>query len=806
MLRTDTFFWNLDRNAQTAEWANQLITRYRWDWRPVVQPTYYNQQMALLLSMQDLNQTVRKYFDDEEFLRNTKFEPVPVMEKFRNILIDKIKKSGIKPYIKATDPSSRKNKELDKFRLATRSKHEADINSNRKAVGIPDYKVNPKDDFNGNVGDFDQMGMNEGNQSQVQFFFDNFYKLKYEADAQTIVNSFLNLNMVEDDIPRYVNDILGVKVTCKQDYISPLSGQIVTKYLQPSQTFAIFGRRRDALDAPVKGWEMQITVHELMQQLGNAFNFEKDWIELIRAINYGSNTTFDGFLRGNNYYNMNAMSVGVNDVPLENKGNEQNYTFLRWEDILNYKVYFGYIEFAQPYYYSEKVNKKTGVSFPVDYTFKPTERSLYEKQSWGAYTMKVSNYIATGTATQKLYGYGELFHQLTYGQYDEYASGSISIIREEGKSAVDVAKIYIDLANYAYYKMLWAIHRSKPDVWSWSYESIREVAMKMQPIQEGTNTPQTAGFDSAINNLIEMFQKKLVMLHTYPIVDGNVVGGGGMPHTKIPGALDALAIQLREFVLEWAELQIADKIGLGGVSGGKTPNPREGLKLNEMYQVQSDAATGYIPEMVEKTFEHTAKITLLYCQDIIQHKSSVPYNFLLNLVGQDVIDSVESLDNVAAHRLGIFVDSLNVAQMREDMIQQASIAQQQGNITFFEYLMIKSIDDPRKAGIIFSYYQENQDLIKQQRAMQLQQQKQQGEMQIKQLELQIEQTKAQALIQGKQIDAKATVVAAQISAKAKLDVKDVAVASEAPKIDAKAQAEQAVLTHKAAVENEKPLV
>lgn len=796
MLRHDAFFWNLDRDTQNAEWANQLITRFRWDWRPVVEPTYYIKQKALLLSMQDLSTSVKRYFDDEEFLRNINFKPVPVMEKLRNILIDEIKKSGIKPYIKATDPSAKKEKDLDRFRLATRTKHERDINVNRRAVGIPDYKIDSKG-FNGNIDDFDQMGMNEGDQSEVQFFFDNFYKLRYEADAQTIVSSFLKLNMVDDDIPRYANDIMAVKVVCKQDYISPMSGQIVIKYLQPSQTFAIFGKRRDALDAPVKGWEMQITVQELMSQLGNAFNFEADWLQLIQAINYGSNTTFDGFIRGNNYYNMNVLSTGVNDVPLENKaGTIVDLNFLRWEDVLNYKVYFGYIEFEQPYYHSEKINKKTGQMFTVPYSFKPTERSLYNKESWGAYTMKVSNYIATGTATQKLYGYGELFHQLTYGQYDEYASGSISIIREEGKSAVDIAEIYIDLANYAYYKMLWTIHRSKPDVWDFSYESIREVAMKMQPIQEGTNTPQTAGFDSALNNLIEMFQKKLVMLHTYPIVDGQVVGGGGTPHTKIPGALDALAMQIREFVLEWAENQITDKIGIGGLREANAPNPKDGLKLNEMYLKQSRAATGYIPDMIQRTFEHTAKITLLYCQDIIKHKSSIPYKFLLDFVGKDALASIEQLDNVAAHRLGIFVESLNVAQMREEMIQQAAIANQQGNLTFFEFLMIKGIEDPRKAGIIFAYYQEKMEKRKQQQLMQVEQMKQQTlQMQHGFVMDQIN-AKGQWDVSTEKERANGYIAAAQVQNQGKIDVTQLKEASKAPQLEQKTESQTKVLEAK----------
>lgn len=572
------------------------------------------------------------------------------------------------------------------------------------------FHLNDKE-FHGNVPDFNKMGMDPTDQSEVQFFFDTYYKLNYEGYAQNTVMAYLGVNRAEDDIPRYCNDILSVKDVCKQDFISPATGQIVTKYLQPNQVRAIFGNNRDASDAPVRGWERQVTIQEMINILGNAFNFERDWFYLITAINYGNGQKFDGFTRGGkNYISQDLIypeSVANMDQPRE----ERSLSLLDYDsyDTFNYKVYFGYIEWEQPCVHTEKRDKVTGRMFTVSNDFEPSLKSKYEKEEWGYFVTKVSNYIATGAFSQKLYNYGNLYMAQTKGDSDEYSIGTISIIREEGLSAMEIAELYVDIANYAYYKMLWAIHRSKPDVWSWAYESLREVAMKMnQSVVSGTNAPQKAGgFGDAINNLIDQFDKKLFMLHTMPIVNGQPVGGGGLPHQKIPGALDALAIQLREMVVEWAEKQIGDKLGLEGIAAANAPNPRDGLKINQVYLQQSKSAIGYIQRMIDSSFRHTARLYLQYIQDILRFPGTLPYKYLLNLVGDEAVEGLASLGTDAApHRFAIYATSFSIVPEKQQMLQEAQMAFQKGNLSFVEYQLIKNIEEPIIAAKISAFFQE----------------------------------------------------------------------------------------------------
>lgn len=696
---------------QDSAWASMVISSHRRYWKPVISTDYYRRMRALLLSAQDLQQSVKRYYTDEEFLRNTEFEPLPIMEKTRNIIIDQAREAGIKPYIEAVDPAATVDKKQDIFRLKNMQTHVAEINKVRENVGVQTpYGLREKD-FNGNVKEFTKMGLNPKDESEVKFFFDTHYKLNYEIAAQTTVLSYLTANKAENDIARYCIDIMAVKTFCKQDYISRLTGQVITRYLQPNQVFWIEGNARDGSDAPVRGWERQITIQELMNTLGDKFDFERDWRQLLIAINYGSGNTqkFDGFIRGGITYNM--VDFNTTGTLTEQTANPPTLNYLDYDDsaTYNYMVYFGFIEWPQYCVHAEKRNTKNGQMFTVDVDYTPPEKTPWVKEEWGYFKTKQSYYLATGTMSQRLYAYGDMYMMQTKGQSDEFSAGSISITREEGKSSVAIVKPYIDLANYAYYRMLWATRRSKPDQWDYSYESIRDIAQKMNQSlnKQGANTPQNAGtFGDAVDKLLERFDKKLIKLHTQPNIDGMPVGGGGTGHVKIPGALDPYAVELKAIILDWAEQQVADKFGMSGIANAVAPNPRDGQKLNEMFLRQSRAATGYIPRMIDTGFRHTADTMLMYTQDILKFPSSIAYKYLYQLVGHEIVNDLGTIHDATPRRYAITATSYSNWPDKQAQLAEAQLAFQKGLITFSEYQLLKLIDDPRVAAKQSAFFQE----------------------------------------------------------------------------------------------------
>lgn len=695
------------------DWANTSVSAFRRYWQPVIETNYYRRMKTLLLSCQDLTDTVKRYFTDEEFLKHTKFRPLPIMEKTRNIIIEQAREAGIKPYIEAVDPSATVDKKQDMFRLKKMQEHTTEVNKVREKVGIKTPYALREKDFNGNVQEFTKMGLNPQDESEVKYFFDTHYKLNYEIAAQTTVLSYLTVNKAELDIPRYVNDTIAVKCICKQDYVSRLTGQVITKYLQPNQTFWVKGNARDGSDAACKGWERQITIQELMNTLGDKFDFERDWRQLLLAINYGSGTTnqFDGFIYGGKNYN--AVDFNTTGTLQEEKGTperELRYLDCDTSEYYNYKVFFGFIEWPQYCLHAEKRNTENGQMFTVDPSYVPPVKTPWVKEEYGYFKTLQSYYLATGTISQRLYAYGDMYMMPTMGQCDEFSAGSITIAHEEGLSGVGIVENYIDLANYAYFKMLWTIHRSKPDIWDYSYESIRDVAKGMAAAlnKQGAMTPQDAGkFGDMVDKLIEKFDKKLIRIHTNPNIDGQPIGGGGgSGHTKIPGALDALAIQLREIVLDWAEQQVADKFGMSGIANAQAPNPRDGQKLNELYLRMSRAATGYIPRMIDQSFRSTADIMLNYTQDILKFPQTVAYKFLYKMVGHDIVSDLASISDATPRRYAITATSYSNWPDKQAQLVEAQLAFQKGLITFAEYQLLKLIDDPRVAAKQSAFFQE----------------------------------------------------------------------------------------------------
>ena len=114
----------------------------------------------------------------------------------------------------------------------------------------------------------------------------------------------------------------------------------------------IQGNARDGSDAAVRGWERQITLQELMNTLGDKFDFERDWRQLIIAINYGSGGAynFNGFIKGGVTYNLVDFNT-TGTLQDQNNGTAPEMNYLNFEDCFastyNYKVYFGFIEWEQ---------------------------------------------------------------------------------------------------------------------------------------------------------------------------------------------------------------------------------------------------------------------------------------------------------------------------------------------------------------------------------------------------------------------------------------------------------------------------
>lgn len=797
----------VDPNKKNAVWADQVITLYRRSWRQLINVQRAADDRATMFSMNELTE-VKNSFQDEKFKEHVKFYPLPILDTFVNAIVEEITKEPPKAEIKATDPAAINEKKEDLLLLRNRKIVERDISKYNQQIGMPPYKVD-YGQFKGNVEQFDKMGLNENDPEDMNFYEDNFQRLHYETAAQQLINNILKVNCFDETIIRkLVKDIFAFKAICVQVYVDQMTGEIKYKYIDPQICYGVFGATNDGKDDVCRGWQDSTSVWEFLQMVGNEFDFQRDWRYLIWAINYCNTATrFTGFIRnGVNYdccANPNWMSeMGMSDVQTPN--------LLDWSMAYTYKIFTGYIEWRSIDATATYLKKHKDPDFleMVSYGFelkKKKEQKEYYKESYYQQQWYRSYFIATTSLSQWLFGFQKVYYQQISGANDEYSNGTLCYYQEEGKSATEISRVYLQPANFAFYHMLWLIYKAKPDEDEYLIDEMVVLAKVM-----ARQFPQMAGnqsapsFDNVMNQVIQYQRKNHVRIRAYPQIEGKV-------HPQLPpekpkgnGGLDPLAIAMQS-VNQWAEMNIAQKIGMNQMRIGGNPPSRESNQSEQSTIQYSINTTGYMYRMVQYLKQHLATVTLTYAQDIINFKESLPYKYIRTMLGDESFEALKVLDNVCAHRMGIFVKDYNSAMEKQRMIQAADIALSKGTIRQDEWFILTQTEDPKRANAILARLQRQKEKRERAQAIQDQQMAAQMQQQKYQMEKDLIVTKGQLELERERERTKGFVAAAQIAAKGKVDVKELQVASEAPKQDAKTEGQQQIMQTKQNLEEQQNL-
>jgi hypothetical protein len=799
-------YMEVDPSKKDAVWANRCIEINRMNWRRLVNVIRGIEDRNLLYSNQPLNH-VMDSFQDAEFKRDVQFLPLPIMEAFVNAVVEELTKRPPRTELKAIDPTSVIAKEKDVELLKNRKILERDISNYRQQVGDPPYKM-PYGKFAGNVKEFDNMGLDENDPEDINFYVENFQKLLYEIAGQSVLDNVLKVNKFDEStLRKIVKDVFAFKAICNQVLVDKMTGEIKTRYIDPQICYGVFGDTNDGKNDICRGWQDNITVMEWLQMVGNEFDWYRDWRYLLWGINYCNGTKFTGFIREGVTYDCCFNGQWTAEMGLD--GVEQN--MLDWSQAYTYKVFSGYMEWrtidATATYL--RSNKNQSYVEPVPYYYelkKKKEVKEYYKESFYQQQWYSSYFLATSNLTQWIYSFQKVYLQQLEGANDEYSNGTLCYYQEEGKSAVEIAKPYLQPANFAYYRMLWLIYKTKPDQEEYLLNEMLTLAKAFKrefPQMAGTNN--TPSFDNILDQVIQYQRKSHIRIRVFPEVEGRVIPQlppeGRKPGT---GGLDPVAIAMQA-VTQWAETQIGIKIGINPMRLGANPPSRESTE-SEMNTIQySFNTTGYIYRMVQYLKEHIAITILNYTQDIIKFKESVPYKWLLNIIGGESFEYLKLLDKFCAHRCGIYIWDYNRQVEKDKIMQAANIALAKGTMTQDEWYILNMTDDPKKANAILSRMRRIRE--KKQAEQQMQQMQMQDQLAQKQYERQKDliMTEGQLKLQAEQIRAKGYIAAAQIQAENKINVKELQVASEQPKIAAKAEAQKQVQQNKSNLEEQKSL-
>lgn len=799
---------NPDPDNKTYEWANSVLTSARMFWRPLKNVTQERANRSVMYSMQPMDRVIAS-FDDEDFKKIVDFSPIPVFEPLVNSVVEDMVKNPPRAEVRAQDPTAINDKKEDLERLKNRYILERDRTEMQQRVFGPQstYKV-PYENYKGNVEEFDKLGLDEKDPDDVNFYEQNYQRLRYETAGQLLINNVLKTNQFDQStMRRLVKDVFWAKSVCTQAYVDQITGEIKYRYIDPVTCWGIWGASNDGKDDIMRGWMDSVTVQEFLSTVGNDFDWAKSWRNLLWGINFGNNVKYTGFIRGGVTYDCFGNTEWQERIGC---AGVESSSLLDFSMAYQFKVMIGYAEWRVMEATSTKLLNKKDPSF-VEYV--PYSYLMKKKQMKDGYE-KVNNYqqqwyscyfLATSSLTQDVYKFQKVYFQNIHGANDEYSNGTLCYYQEEGKSAVEIGKPYLQLVNFAYYRMLWIIYKSKPDADEFVWEELTQLAatVKQDFSQIGTNN-QTPKIGTVITDLIKQMRAKHVRIRTYPRVDGKAVPQIYPIEKNGSGGLDPLAIAMQA-ITTWAETQIAAKIGINPMRIGANPPSRESADSEQRTINASYATTGYMYRMIQYLKEHLAIVTLNYASDIVKYKDTLPYKWIKTILGNEAFDDLQALDDFAAHRMGIYIEDYNYEFDKQRMLQAADIALQKGTLNIAQWGVICQTQNPKLGFKILAHLEiktkkkeRRQAVQDQQRLLQIEQQKHQ--MKMEEMSFDRETVWGTADREGM-----ALVESAKIQAQAKVEVKGMQNEAETPKQILRTQGEKEIIQEKANVDSQKPL-
>lgn len=837
-------WFDVDKGPRDAEYANRVIRWVRMQMQPLVNVANASLGMDYLLARQDMsaieilfqnlaklnltnrpaNTVIAKAFlDDPEGKRGgeqniaeemvgVNFRSLPLLEKARNIITAEMKKMGPVISVQANDPTSSELRKRDEALLRNKKEIESFLTYIYTSIGQKPYKMADHEArFGdkaeaGNLQQFNEMGLEEGDSDDISFFMSNYYKLDWEIDLQAILDAITTYNEVNTrTIELWVTDCLAKKAVAAQAFVDDITGAVSYDYLTPETTYIYGGgRRKDYNDANAKAKQQLVTVKEFLSRVGNAFDFEKDVDKLVLAVFTASNGSID--ITG---INPDLRGYGTSDWFCQTKQTTYSYN-----QFMQFKVLLGYMEWisqseteygeevqanARKFYNVKKekeldksANKKKGKKAKGmesnDTQFQnnqnPDGKRCQSKARYETPTYKAW-YLAITMIDHIMFDFDKLSYQQIKGYNDVQTNFSIVTYKEIGDPIAISCIHYIDIIMECWYKWKSEIRRAKSRGTNYNYDSLMSIAERLYGDTEMRE-------EEKFNKIISWRNKSANGVWTFPIVDGKPVI---MTTAQLDQDMNnGLAPEIMKYweIMANANSQMIDMImGTANLRQGDSPSDRSSMNNEFKALESSQEATAYIPDMITYMSKQLAVRSSLFVQDIINFKEydTLAYKWLVDLVGSDKLDTVENAGKTALHRYGIFVESFNTSAARMKLANRIDFAIQGGRISNAQALLVEDIKNVKLAARTLAYMEQRTDKLKQKQAMQLAQQQQQGQMELKQMELQLEKVKGDYKILEAKITANATIQSHLINAKAGITKTDMKNNADSQQIAQQAQAD-----------------
>lgn len=796
----------LNPAKKDAKWFDNTITILRRDWMPLVSREKAIKGRKILFSQQSMEK-IKASYQDEEFLKSTDFTPLGIWSRILNIIIEEVRSNPPEMQVRANDESAMLDKKSDIRRLVTMNQHQQSISTLNARVGLPPYTIGD-DKFKTNIKDMLLYQLDPSDKEDIDFFHRNdFIRLKQEIAAQKLLDAvFKNINFDSEFSMDAIIDIFSTNCFCLFKYVDEVSGELKIERSFPEETYGIWGNKRDGKKDICNGFIKNVPIRDWISMAGNDFDFERDWYQLLWALNYSNGSTYTGFSQGGRDYDGRLHRDYEKDCERMGSNFGATNNFLSWEQAFTYNVQVGYIDWCsidatKTWLEKKGKNGQVEVGKSVPYTYNLDDREVTEgwsKESNYNEQFYKSFFLPTSGVSQWIYNFGKLNYQELEGVNDEYSCGAMVCYRQEGITAAEISEFYINMANFAAYRILWLLSKVEPNREEYVWEEMVELAglFKREFQQDNQNNPSLS-LGNIIEDIVKTQRTSHVRLRAYPRINNRK--SENLHKIEVQKAGDPAAVWIQA-IEKWAEDSIAEKIGLNDVRMGQVRNDRMGQKTAAAETEQSQKSTGYVYRIIQFVKEKIATKVLNTAQDAVAFEDSVVCRWISTMVGEVQFNNLLTLKGKAAHRLGLFVENHNTSSERARLMQVADMALQnrdgQGGISLPEWGIVTREKDPRQGLALLEMYREKARKRARKEKIEDDERKQKAIMEQKKAESDLQDKMHAQAMQLKGEDAKKEAMVAEIGANAKMQsVRDRLNAEPAKQAD-KAEATKEVATHK----------
>jgi len=657
-------------------------------------------------------QSIQKYKDelsvngDLSYL-NLDWQPVAVLSKFVDIVVNGMTDKGYEIKSFATDPVALKHR-TDYTEALARDAFARDL--------IKQAKQNLGVDLRSTTISEEDLPENK---EELELHMQLNYKQAVEIAEEEVINNILDFNRYEETKKRLASDLTILGIACtKTDF--NLSEGVTVKYVDPANLVYSYTEDPNFEDIYYVGEVKGISLQELKKQFSNLTNEDLEEIQKY---------------------------PGQQNYTRQHNGQDDNYDTVQ-------VLYFEYKTYTNQVFKIKQTDQGLEKAIEKNDGFDPPENDSFSK---------ASRSIEVLYSGAKILGHDkmlrwELAENMTRPYSDQtrvemnYSISAPRMYKGRIDSLVSKCIGFADMIQITHLKIQQVLSKLVPDGVFVDVDGLAEVDL-------GNGTSYNA--QEALN----------MYFQTGSIVGRSLTQDGDINRGKVPiqelnassgiGKIQAL-IQTYQYYLQ----MIRDVTGLNEARDGSMPAKDSLVGLQKLAAANSNVATKHILQSLMYITVRTCENISLRVSDMLSFP--LTKNALMNSINTFNVGTLEQMQYLNMHEFGIFLELEPEEEEKAQLEKNIQIALQTGGIDLDDVIDIQQISNLKLANQVLK--QKKKQKIKQAKETQLQNiqaqaqanaetaekaalaevQKQQA---LAQTELQIEQGKSQFKIQQMQQEA-----------------------------------------------------